>query len=270
LKDGSVIIGSLVDASGTKLVYDSLGGKREIESKDVLRTEKDLSSLGTGAYDVTLTDNTVFAGSITDYDPDIGLFINLSIGALTLPASGIKSIVDPAERRRWVGSKLSFRASGYYYWPLADANFGPSYSVALSCDARLPWRGMTAGAAIEWSPLSYRDSSSVTYSILSAVPRLGYRYLGFRSSKGLLSAITPFASLGAGIAYIGVEDGRPGSTSSSYGAVVLRATSELGLDIRASSALSIRLSGRPDVTVQSGAPFATIGLGLSASWEIER
>jgi hypothetical protein len=45
----------------------------------VIRTEKEISSLGDSSFDIELLDGTVFTGKITDYDSEIGLFIDLSI-----------------------------------------------------------------------------------------------------------------------------------------------------------------------------------------------
>jgi hypothetical protein len=269
LADGTVIIGSLVDAEGSQLSYESFGSVRKIDSSKVIETSKELSALSGRSFDVVLADKSVFTGSLADYDPEIGLFVDLSIGTLTLPASGVARIEDPVQRRLWVGSDFSLRASAVYYWPLGSESFSPSIAAGLSAEARLPYRGLTLGLATEWSPLNYEDSSEVEYSLYSAVARLGYRYLGWRSSRGALAFLTPFASVGAGFTYIGIKDSRPGANSPSSGGMAPRLAAELGVEFLPSRGISVRALCRPDLVLQAGGSFSTLGAGLSAAWEIQ-
>jgi hypothetical protein len=267
LKDGTVLIGTLVDASGTGLRYESFGKEREIDAGSVLDTLKELSSVTGKPFDVVLTDGSVFTGSIADYDPEIGLFLDLSIGALTIPSSGIADIVDTAQRRRWVGSDLALRAAAYGIWPLANEDFGISFAAGVSADARLPARGLTAGAAATWSPLDYKTSAEVEYNLLSVVGRIGYRLLGSGDAKGPLARLSPFAYLGAGAVYIGIKDSRPGASSPSSGGMAPCIAAELGVDFAITQSWSIRLSCRPDFILQSDGLFSTVGAGLSLAWE---
>jgi len=267
--DGSVILGSLVEAQGSELVYDSMGTRITVPTRSILRTANDLTSLGDQAYDVTLADGTVFTGTIVDFDPEIGLFLNLSIGSLTLPSSGVKSIVDRQARRLWAGSDLTFSAAGFYTWFPDNAFFGSSFSASLGASARLAWRGWTAGLSLDWCPLEYAASSSVSYTLYSAIARLGYRVLDFRRSKSFLSLLSPYASLGAGPAYISVADSREGAVSSSYGSIAPQGQAELGFDISPIPSLSIRASGKASLILQAGSPFVGVGVGLAACWEIQ-
>jgi small nuclear ribonucleoprotein (snRNP)-like protein len=267
LKDGAVLIGSLLDASGERLKYESFGKTREVDAGAVIETKKDIASIAGKPINVVLTDGSVFTGSVSEYDPEIGLFLDLSIGTLTIPSSGIAEVVDVGQRRRWVGSDLSLRTSAYCVLPLGGGDFGASFAAGISADARLPVRGLTAGIAAEWCPLNYEASTEVAYSLLSAIGRVGYRYLGWANSGNFLSRVSPFASIGAGGTYIGVKDSRPGASSPSTGGAAPRLAAEAGADISISRAWSARLSCRPDLVLQADGIFATVALGISLSWE---
>jgi hypothetical protein len=152
---------------------------------------------------------------------------------------------------------------------LSNDYFKPSTAFSIAADTRLPWRGLVAGLSVEWAPLKYEPDEDVSYSLFTLMPRVGYRYLGWKTSKGFLSALSPFVNIGAGTAYVAVSDERYGDAIRS-GELCLAVACELGVDVGIGRGFAIRISGKPEMVFQSEDSLVSIGAGASAVWELWR
>jgi small nuclear ribonucleoprotein (snRNP)-like protein len=268
LDDGTILIGAIIgtDAGGTR--YLAFDREIKVASQDIKRSEKDLKSLEGLPLTVELMDGSVLRGTIADYDPEIGLFLDISFGVLTVPNQSIKSIVDPARRLRFSGPPFMARAGASWYFPILDSAAGFGSSIALDAAAHwsLPYfRGLTVGLDARYSFADFLAVDTVQYSFASLQPEIGYSILFFRTNEDWTRMLMPFLSIGAGPVYVNLSD--PSAYPSQLGELCLGFVFKLGLDIEIYQGWGLRLQGRGDLYLQQESPFVSISAGLMASYD---
>ncbi len=269
LSDGRILIGALVGPVENGVSYRAFGVETTVPIDMIKRTEKSLESLSGMVLLVHLKDGARFQGAIADYDEEIGLFVDIGFGVLTVPVSAIAEIVEMAARGRYSGSPYQLKVGGGFYAPILDAaeSFGPDWTCSAGGTAALPFlRGLYGGLCASVSGADYLESDSVAYLLAAIEPEVEFRFMGWRPSAGILGRITPFAALRGGITYIALRDPesypeRSGSMSGSFGLSV-------GSDFAVAGAFGIRLDGTVSLVMQKTAPFVACGLRLFATYDL--
>jgi hypothetical protein len=268
LKDGSIIIARFKAASGDTMVYTTGGGEIDIPSGNILRTEPDLSALTGKQVELEMFDKSVIEGTFTDYDEDIGYFIDLSFGTLTVPGNKVLRMTDPVQTRKYQGADVSLSARGVFYVPIANENFLFLAGGGLGTEVNLPFmRGLFAGVDLEFIALANGEMEDLNYMFIQISPKVVYRYLGFRVNPGFMSRIVPFAVVGGGLTVVFIQDLRDGVYPDSYGALSPHAKVEAGVDVYILENLSLKINGSYMVVFQKEELFQSVGGCLSVSYE---
>jgi hypothetical protein len=263
VNDGRIFLGKIVSASGGTVALEAYGRKVELPASDILRTETDLKSLAHTKVEVVLKDSSVIRGVIVNFDSDIGLFLDIGFGILTLPVASIRDVYDPATREAYEGPPSTIFAGGTFNQPFGTADFGGGYSGEVLGEWKTPWlRGLYLGIGLEYNALNYTAVSQLQYSLVNLSFDATYKYLGFKSSHGPLSFLVPYATVGLGPSIILVTDNRAGIYPNQYGSLVSHVRFDAGLEFGAWQDVSLRLFGDSTLIFQSGSPFTTLGAGL--------
>ena len=217
---------------------------------------------------VTLRDGSVLQGLIVDFDVDIGLFIDIGFGVLTLPTTAIARIVDPVTVRRYEGASFDAYSFGGVFWPVGPiaAYFGFSWQAGAGAEWAIPLlRGLYGGVQLSLTGLDYLPDATVGYFMAGVKPVVTFKYLGWQTDAGLLGRFVPYASFGAGPVYIAVSD--PAAYPSSYGSITFDLTLAAGSYIRIFDGLLARLEGSASLVMQQTTPFISLGVNLAIAYE---
>jgi hypothetical protein len=261
--DGRIIIGSTGKTEGGWTTYQDSSGEKKIKSGQIIRSEASLESLLTLLVEVELMDGSVLHGKISDYDADIGVFLDISFGVLTIPNPSVKSIVDPKRAKLYSGSSIQAKLGGSYYLPVGGlaADFSSSFRIEGMASIALPWvRGLSAGLDLGYNFADFSPVANVNYMFVTLEPLLSYRFLDLRTSSSWTRVLTPFAELGAGPVYIGVSD--PQGVPVDQGEISFGAFAKAGCDIQAYREFSLRAQIRFDAVIQEGQPFMALSFGI--------
>jgi hypothetical protein len=266
--DGAILIGTIIRPEPGGMRYLAYGREMLLPSQSIQRSESDLKVLEKLPLDVELMDGSVLRGTFADFDPEIGLFLDISFGVLTVPVQSIKAVTDPVKRLRYAGSPFMARAGASWYFPVLSgaSSFGPSLGIDLAAEWSVPLlRGLSAGFDARYAFADFLPSQSVNYSFVSVAPEASYRLLFLRTRDDWLRNLTPFVSAGVGPVYINLLD--PGGYPSQMGELSLGVNMKLGLDVDIFKGVGIRLQGRSDLYLQQGNPFVLLSIGLMASYD---
>ncbi len=269
LKDGTIVLASYKSSSGDTMTYTI--GEKEVSfsSGEILRSESTLASLIGKQINIELVDKTVIEGAFTDYDTDIGYFIDLSFGTLTIPVERVVRMIDPVQAKRYQGSAVAIGLRGLYLTAVGSDNFKSMYGGGVSAEFGLPFmRGLFAGVGLDFAKLETDGLDDLSYLLIQITPNLTYRYLEFRSGQGALSRFVPFASLGGGMTVIYVRDLRDGVYPDSYGALSPHLRAEIGTDLYLTESTYLRLGGVWTTVLQDGDAFSAAGASLACYYEL--
>ncbi len=268
LKNGDIIIGTLVGPVAGGVSYNTFGSPRTVPLESIASSEKNLAALSNTTVQVLLKDGSTIQGKITDYDEDIGLFLDISFGTLTIPGIAVEKIYDLGRRTKYNGSSYQIAGFGGLYWPLFSSStyFAASWFAGADVEWALPLaRGLYAGARAKVSGMDYTPDATIDYFMASICPVLTFKYLGWRMTDGFLSRIVPFASLGAGPVYISIED--PSAYPVNYGSISAEIFLAAGIDVGIYNGWVLNLEGNASLVLQAGSPFISAGAMLSVSYE---
>ncbi|MFA6504624.1 MAG: hypothetical protein WCT14_00930 [Treponemataceae bacterium] len=267
LRDGRILIGTIAGTIDGGVTYKVAGETVSVDVNNIVRTERELSALASMPIEVVLKDSSVIRGKIADYDEELGLFVDISFGTLTIPLATIAEVVDPQRRTKYSGAAFQVRAAGGVYSPVLSGadTFGPSWTAQLGASWSLPFmRGLSGGLTVSYSGADYKKGG-VNYAFLSVRPEISYRYLAFRLKDGFSSRFTPIVSLSAGPAYIDVNDSS--STPSRYGQLAAEIGLSAGVELSIAAGISARIEAFVDAYTQKSGPFVTAGALISISYE---
>ena len=254
-EQGYIVIGTIVKTEAGYSTYSSMGRVEVLKSSEIIRSESSLEALAGVPVQVELMNGSTLRGTISDFDPDIGLFLDISFGVITVPNASVKAIIEPKQRGRYTGSPAQVRAGASYYYPLGalGEDFSPDLRIegmaAFSLGAP---RGLSAGIDVAYSFAKFIPSAQAAYSFVSAEPMLSYRWLGLRTKSTLAQAFAPFLELGGGAVYVKVDD--PSGFPPTLGELNPGAFAALGCDVFIFKELCLRLQGRFDAYSRRGSP----------------
>ncbi len=268
LDDGSILFASFQSASGDEMIYKNNSGEIRIKGSSILKTEPNISVLQGKVVNLILLDKSVIEGTFTDYDADIGYFIDLSFGTLTVPSDKVVRVADPAQIRKYEGSAVQLAARSLFSVPIGDNNFSYLAGGGLGAEFKLPFmRGLFAGADLDLITLKNDKLKELAYTFIQISPKIIYRYMGFRTNPGLFSRLVPFTSLGGGMTVIFIQDLRSGVSPDSYGSLSPHMKAEAGFDYFLSDNWVLKLNGTYMTVFQKDALFNTVGGNLSVCYE---
>lgn len=210
LQNGEIYFGKVVSADSDGITVESFGKTIKLPQKDILRTDKDMSSIKNQQLEIILKDDSRLKGKIQNYDDDIGILLNIEFGSLTLPVQSVREISDAAQKKYYSGAPFHVGIAGGYYFLFGDvaSRFGSSYSLNLFSEFNLNYvRGLFAGGEIGTTFVDYKSDSQTKYNLFSFQPYLMYRFLFLRTSDSFVRIFVPFVAAGAGTAYLVKETG---------------------------------------------------------------
>lgn len=147
---------------------------------------------------------SIIKGKIQNYDEEVGIFVNVDFGAITLPVQTIKEISDPVKKKYYNGLPVIFGFSGGYYIPYAglapDFESDFSFSAFAEFDSDFV-RGLYIGGEFSAINIDYKVDDS-EFSIYTFQPYAIYKFLQMRKKSSLINRFIPFVSAGMGGAYI--------------------------------------------------------------------
>jgi len=267
LNNGEVLIGTIKQTTSKGVVYETYKGDIELALGQILRTEPTLDNLKSIPVSIQLKDSSVLRGKVVDFDPEIGIFLDIAFGTLTIPLNGIDRILEMKQAVRYNGNPFQLSAGGGMYFPIGDSgtDFNPSWFGSTTFHLAIPGiRGLYGGIEASFLGADYTGNSTTDYYFIIITPELTYKYLGLRVREGFSSAFTPFVAISAGPCYIHIYD--PNLYPSSYGDLALYLGSKLGTEITIKQ-FSIKLAGIAGTILQKKNPFTFIGASLQFGYE---
>src|SRR4030065_490921 len=148
LNDGTIYLGKVASASEDGVVLDILGKSLRVPSARLSKTDTDLEALRSQALEVFLLDGSVIRGKVKDYDSEIGLFVDLEFGEITIPLDSLGSLQDPVQRSRYRGFPFQAGILGGFHQSIGSlgASFDSNFSISAFAEFNLQWlRGLYAG-----------------------------------------------------------------------------------------------------------------------------
>jgi small nuclear ribonucleoprotein (snRNP)-like protein len=268
VNNGDIILGTLIGPVPGGVSYSTFGIEKTISFDSITATEKNLSGLAEKTVQVALKDGSVIQGKIVDFDEDIGVFLDIAFGTLTIPGIAVSEIYELDKRTRYTGAAYQISSYGGVYWPLGDSAdyFGMGWSAGAGMAWAIPAvRGLYAGGRATFYGMDYTDDTSIKYVMLSLRPEITYKYLGWRMKNNFLSKIVPYGTFGAGPVYIAIED--PASYPSNYGSIAADMALSAGIEFSVSRNFVLKVEGNGTYVVQEGASFTHAGALLSLCYE---
>jgi hypothetical protein len=246
MKDGQIFIGKLVTASAGGMTIQANGRKFTIDQTDILKTEEDISALKEIPIEVVLNDGSVFKGVVADYDEEVGFLVALELGSLTVPPGSIRRIEDPEQRNYYNGYPFQVGFTGGYSFTAGNlaSDFKGKLTGSLFAEFKTNLvRGLFAGVETSYQDLDYTVNENLEYRVLSVGPYASYRVLALRSLSSFLRNFVPYASAGAGLAYVSARDKRVGVYPRKFGELNFAFSAGLGLDYFVTKRAFIRVKG---------------------------
>ena len=245
LKNGEVYLGKANVVDSNTISIESFGSTNNVRQTDLLKIEPQLQTVADIRYEVLLADDSVLKGKLKNFDDEIGLFLETTFGAITVPTRGIKKIYDVQQRDRYYGKSYLAGLTGGYYLPTGNfkSNFGNGYLASAFAETALKSvRGLSIGGDFLFMPMDYTASSDVSYMSYALFAHASYRYLDLRSGTlPVINRLVPYVKLGVGLVYISVEDNRSTALIDVRSEASPVLTCGLGTDVLIVKDVSLRL-----------------------------
>ena len=255
LRNGEIVIGDFVSADSGTITLRSMGTERTVSSTDVLRTEKGLMDIGEITVQVVLKDGTSIRGKLTDFDEEVGLFIDIGFGTLALPIAAIARIEDPGRIAVYQGTKMSLGLSGGISTPL-DSDYGLSGGGGVLAEIKTGLaRGLYAGFSLGGEYLAYAADSNVKIVNADFQIYALYKLLALGEVFPALELLTPYASLGIGGTLVTLLDSRVDAPVDQRGILSFSTALAFGLEWKLPANISLRTGGELDGILQTSGLF---------------
>lgn len=264
MHDGNIYLGKIVKTDSSGIVIESFGQTLTISQSDILRSEKNFDSFKDVTADIKLRDGSLIKGKIQNFDDEIGIYVDIDFGTITLPVASIKEISNGEQKIKNNGyNYLAGLILGYYQPIGGDGKFSSSYLTTAFIEKNTPFiRGLYTGAGFSYLDLNH-ENTNLDYSMFILEPYFSYKFLSFRNS-GITDRIIPFARIGFGLSYITLEDGRPSAGVKSSSELNPVISAGAGFDLVIANDIMMRISMNYKVVPQSSEIFQAASLNLGA------
>jgi len=266
LHDGNIYLGTISKTDSSGIVIETFGQTLTISQSDILKSEKNFDSFKDVTTDITLKDGSIIKGKIQNYDEEVGLFVNINFGTITLPVESVKEISNGEQKIKNNGYNYLAGLTLGYYQPLGgDGKFSGSFltTAFLEKDSTL-FRGLFIGAGLSYFDMNH-ENSDLIYSMFILKPYLSYKFLTFRKSSNILiNRFIPFSRVGCGFSYIKLKDGRPNADSSSSIELNPVISAGAGFDVVITKNVIFRLAADWAIVPQSSEMFQAASLNFGA------
>lgn len=265
LRSGEIVIGQITGASPGTISIQSFGQKRDIASKDVLKTVNSLNDIKDNAVVVILKDGTNIVGKPVDVDDELGFFVDIGFGNLALPIDSILMVADPQRRQSYVGVSVNFTALGLISLPL-NSNYNYSFGGAFSSELRLAQlREFYINPVITFYHLDYSADSAIDFYNAQIQLNLLYKVLAFGEIFSALEFFVPVFGIGVAGTLINLYDTRPEAVVSPRGLLTFSAQGFGGFELRLPWNFSLKTLAEMESIFQTSGIFwnfkAYAGLG---------
>lgn len=237
------------------MTLKSMGTVRTVSSTDVLRTEKGLKDISEMTVQVVLKDGTSIRGKLTDFDEEVGLFIDIGFGTLALPIAVIARIEDPERIAVYHGTKMSLGLSGGISSPL-NSDYGLSGGGGVLAEIKTGLvRGLYVGFSLGGEYLAYTADSNV--KIINADFQIYslYKVLALGEVFPAMEFLNPYVSLGIGGTLVTLLDSRVDAPVDQRGILSFSTAFALGLEWKLPANIGLRTGGELDGVLQTGGLF---------------
>lgn len=255
LRNGDVLIGKITSAGSGTVTIQTFGDERKVPSKDILRSEPGLSDIKDLALQVILKDGTSIRGKLTDFDEEIGLFVDIGFGILALPITAIDKIVDPSVVVHYGGYRHILGVSGGVAFP-PGGDYGLGYHGALTGELQLArLRELYALASFAWMDPGYTGDVGVSLQTWSLLVGIRYKFVAFGEIFPALEILTPYATLAAGGSLVTLFDTRAVALVDQRGLLTSSLAASVGLEWKLPASLSLRTEGGANFIFQTSGVF---------------
>ena len=100
LVDGKILIGTIIGPDEAGVAYSVFGERVVLGVDQILKTEQNIQAISDLLVTVNLKDGSTLHGKVVDFDEEIGYFVDIGFGILTVPIAAVSEIVDPLVRVR--------------------------------------------------------------------------------------------------------------------------------------------------------------------------
>lgn len=272
INNGQVYLGKITSADSEGILIDSFGKKRAIPQSEILKSEKSLETLQSQQVQIFLKDGSIFRGKIENYDEEMGIFINIDFGPMTVPVDSIKEIIDPGVKEYYESmikvNPVNIGFTGGYYLTAgpAGSRYNSNYNFSFFTEFyTYLLKGLFAGIDMGYLPVDYKNSAEIEFNIITFQPYLSYRYGNLKRSRiPLVKDLVPFFSAGAGIAYTRLKDNRPLAANSEKSESDMVYSARLGCDYLIYKNILIRLFGGWESILQKNKSFDAVLINAGA------
>lgn len=268
IDDGAIYLGKVKSVDSQVMVFESFGKDINLSTAKVLKNHKSLDDISAKKISILLKDGSTISGKIDNFDDEIGIFLNIGFGNITIPVGAVNEIRDPEIRKSYFGNDYKFGASaGWYYMTgsLAES-YGSTFTANLYAEKMTPVRGLAGGIDISYNLMNFTKDDKMNYQMFALKPYLMYVFLDFKKTVSFLDKINPFVALYAGVAYVSLEDKRDYAKASNLSEIDPDFMAAAGIDYPLTGNLSIRASGGYRLVLQSNVIFQNITASLGANY----
>ncbi len=265
LHDGNIYLGKITSTDSSGIVIETFGQTLTISQSDILKSEKNFDSFKDVTTDITLKDGSIIKGKIQNYDEEIGIFVNIDFGTITLPVESIKEITNNILKIKNNGyNYLTGLTIGYYQPMGGTGKFSGSYLTTAFIEKNTSLvRGLYAGGDFSYIDMQH-ENSSLDYSMLMLEPYLSYNFFTFKNSSSFLHRLIPFVRIGGGLSYIMLKDNRPTAVTESSSELNPFISAGAGFDMEIIPSLLLRTSACWYIVPQSSETFQASAISIGA------
>lgn len=269
LYNGNIYLGKITNTDSNGIVISTFGQSMTITQSEILKSDKSLESIKGISTDITLRDGSVIKGKIQNYDDEVGIFVNIDFGTVTLPVQSVEGITDTGQRIKYNGySYIAGFTLGYYMPSGGGGNFNGAFlgTAFLEKDSTL-MRGLYLGGSFSYMDMNH-DNTDLDYTMLMLEPYISLKYFGFRNSSSFLKRFVPFATLGCGFSYIRLKDQRESASDSSSSELDPVFSAGIGFDVEIQWNLMLRANSVFKAVPQSAGMFTATVFSLGVVYGI--
>jgi opacity protein-like surface antigen len=164
---------------------------------------------------------------------------------------------------------LQVGITGAYSFTAGDlsSDFEGSFTGSLFAELKTNLvRGLFAGIETSYHVLDYTVNDNLNYWVLSVIPYASYRVLALRSLSSFLRNFVPYASAGAGFAYVSARDTREGAYPQKFGELNFAFSAGAGLDYFVTKRAFIRVKGGWMLIPQETSALNLVSFGAGGAY----